>query len=304
MKRLLKVSNNTALVLCSISIAGLFFTNTFYILLRNMIINMGDVESFISRFSIPVAAAYVIFGFFHLAAILTLILELNFFKRDNFLRAFLFFTGIVSLLMLFGDFALMSDISKEYVFGLPGEFNILFFSQVLHLIFYILMIVLLISSRKSVGKKGEEIVLKDDSIFINAQYIGILSGISGLALVTIFSTLYLRIYELPIWAIKAGIITSSLMAVVPYILIAFYWLIIKLRERTVEWYDEKQYQDITRSSLVALMMSVIFLLIVFIMQYIFVDFELLNFIWFPFYFFFMLLLFSSTTLFFNKSKLG
>ena len=304
MKRLMRVSNNTALVLCLVSIAGLIFTNTFYILLRNMITSMGDVESFMSRFSIPVAAVYIIFGFFHLAAILTLVLELKFFKRDNFLRAFLFFTGIVSLLMLFGDFALMSDISKEYVFGLPGEFNILFFSQVLHLIFYILMIVLLTSSRKSAGKKGEEIVLKDDSIFINTQYIGILSGISGLALVTIFSTLYVRVYDLPVWAIKAGIVMSSLMAVIPYVLIAIYWLILKLREKTGEWYDEKQYQDITRSSLVALMMSIIFLLIVFIIQYIFRDFELLNFIWFPLYFFFILLLFSSTTLFFNKRKFG
>jgi len=304
MKKLMKVSNNTTMVLCSISIAGLIFTNTFYILLRDMITGMGDVESFMNKFSIPVAVVYILFGFFHLAAILSLVLELKFFKRDNFLRAFLFFTGIVSLLMLFGDFALLSDISKEYVFGLPGEFNILFFSQVLHLIFYILMIVLLASSRKSAGEKGEEIVLKDDSIFINTQYIGILSGISGLALVTIFSTLYVEVYDLPVWAIKAGIIMSSMMAVIPYILIAFYWLIIKLRERTGEWYDEKQYQDITRSSLVALMMSIIFLLIVFIIQYIFGNFELLNFIWFPLYFFFILLLFSSTTLFFNKRKLS
>jgi len=218
MKKLMRVSNNTTLVLCLISIAGLIFTNTFYILLRNMITSMGDVETFMNRFSIPIAIVYIIYGFFHLAAIFTLVLELNFFKRDNFLRAFLFFTGIVSLLMVFGDFALMSDISKEYVFGLPGEFNILFFSQVLHLIFYILVIVLLVSSRKPVGKKGEEIVLKDDSIFINMQYIGILSGISGLVLVTIFSTLYLRVYDLPVWAIKAGIVMSSLMAVIPYIL--------------------------------------------------------------------------------------
>ena len=304
MKRLMKVINNTTLVLCLVSIAGLIFTNTFYILLRDMITGMGDVESLMNKFSIPVAAVYILFVFFHLAAILSLVLELKFFKRDNFLRAFLFFAGIVSLLMLFGDFALMSDISKEYVFGLPGEFNILFFSQLLHLIFYILMIVLLVSSRKSAGKNGEEIVLKDDSIFINAQYIGILSGISGLVLITIFSILYVEVYDLPVWAIKAGIIMSSMMAVIPYILIAFYWLIIKLRERTGEWYDEKQYQDITRSSFVALMMSIIFLLIVFIIQYIPRDFELLNFIWFPLYFFFILLLFSSTTLFFNKRKLS
>jgi len=304
MKQLLKISNNTTLVLCSISIAGLIFNNIFYLMLRNMIINMGDVENFMNQFSIPVTGIYLIFGFFHLSAILTLILQLNFFKRDNFLRAFLFFTSITSLLMLFGDFALMSDISKEYVFGLPGEFNILFFSQALHFVFYILMIILLVLTRKSVRKKDEEIVLKDDSIFINAQYIGILSGVSGLVLITIFSLLYLMVYPLPLWALKSGVVVTSLIAVIPYILIVFYWLIIKLKERISEWYDEKQYQDLTKSSLVVLLVSIIFLLVVFIMQYIFGNFELLNFIWFPLYFFFILLLFSATTLFFNKSKLG
>ena len=304
MKKLMKISNNTTLVLCSISIAGLIFNNTFYLMLRNIIINMGDVENFIDKFSIPVAGIYLVFGFFHLSAILTLILQLNFFKRDNFLRAFLFFTGTTSLLMLFGDFALMSDITKEYIFGLPGEFNILFFSQALHFIFYILMIILLVLTRKSVRKKDEEIVLKDDSIFINAQYIGILSGASGLVLITIFSLLYLMVYPLPLWALKAGVVVTSLIAVIPYILIVLYWLIIKLKERISEWYDEKQYQDLTKSSLVALLVSIIFLLIVFIMQYIFKNFELLNFIWFPLYFFFILLLFSATTLFFNKRKLG
>jgi len=304
MKQLLKISNNTTLVLCSISIAGLIFNNIFYLMLRNMIINMGDVENFMNQFSIPVTGIYLIFGFFHLSAILTLILQLNFFKRDNFLRAFLFFTSITSLLMLFGDFALMSDISKEYVFGLPVEFNILFFSQTLHFVFYILMIILLVLTRKSVRKKDEEIVLKDDSIFINAQYIGILSGVSGLVLITIFSLLYLMVYPLPLWALKSGVVVTSLIAVIPYILIVFYWLIIKLKERISEWYDEKQYQDLTKSSLVVLLVSIIFLLVVFIMQYIFGNFELLNFIWFPLYFFFILLLFSATTLFFNKSKLG
>lgn len=301
MKRLLKISNNTTLILCLISIAGFIFTNTFFLILRNMIINMGNVESFMDKFSIPIAAVYIIFGFSHLAAMFTLILQLNFFKRDNFLRAFLFFTGIISLLMLFGDFALSSDISKEYIFGLPGEFNILFLSQALHFIFYILMIILLVLTRKSVSKKSEGIVLKDDSIFINAQYIGVLSGISGLILVTIFSLLALTIYPLPSWAVDAGIIMISIIAVVPYILIVFYWFIIKLKENTTEWYDEKQYRDITRASLITLVASIIIMAAFFATQYFTSAFNFLNEIWFPFYIFIVLLLFSASILYFNKN---
>ena len=300
MKRLLKISNNTTLVLCVISIAGLIFTNTFFIMLRNMIIEMGDVESFMDKFSIPVASVYIIFTLFHLSALLTLILQLNFFKRDNFLRAFLFFTGITSLMMLFGDSALLSDISKEYVFGLPGEFYILFLSQALHFVFYVLMIVLLVSTGKSVGKEKEEIVLKDDSIFINAQYIGILSGASGLVLISVFSYMYSTLYPLPLWAAKAGVLVTSLIAVIPYILIVFYWLIIKLRERTGGWYDEKQYQDITKASLVTLIASIIVMTAVFLIQYYVSEFDFITLTWFPFYIFLVLLLFSSSTLYFSK----
>lgn len=300
MSKLLKTSNNITLILDSISIAGIIFANTFFLMLRNMIINMGDVESFINNFSIPVTAVYFIFGFFHLSAMLTLILQLNFFKRDNFLRAFLFFTGITSLMMLFGDYALLSDISKEYIFGLPDEFIILFISQALHFIFYILMIILLVLTRKEAGRESEKIVLKDDSIFINAQYIGILSGASGLSLITIFSFFYLTVYPMPSWAVDAGIIIISLIAVIPYILIVVYWLVIKLKEGVSEWYDEKQYQDITRASLVTLVASIMIMAAIFIIQYFVRAFDFMSKIWFPFYIFLVLLLFSAGTLYFNK----
>ncbi len=301
MKKIMRLSNNVSLVLCATSIGGLIFTNIFFLALRSVIINKGEVENFINNFSIPVALVYILFGLFHLSAIFTLILQLYFFKRDNFLRSFLFFTGITSLLMLFGDFALSSDISKEYIFGLPDEFNILFFSQALHFIFYILMLMLLIFTRQKTIQKED--VIKDESIFINTQYIGILSGISGLVLVTVFSLFYSTFYPLQTWALKAGVIIISIIAVIPYSLIVFYWLVIKTREKISEWYDEKQYQDLIKSSLISLIVSILFLLIIFILQYAFKNFELLDLIWFPLYFFFVLLLFSATTLFFIKKDI-
>jgi hypothetical protein len=261
---------------------------------------MGDVEKLVNTFSIPVALTYILFGFFHLSAILTLILQMNFFKRDNFLRSFLFFNGITSLLMLFWDTSLINDIVKEYVFGFPSEFYVLYLSQAVHFLFCILMVVLLLWTGKSVKKREKEIVLKDDSIFINAQYIGILSGISGLVLITIFSALYSTIYTLPLWALKAGISVICFIAVVPYFLIVLYWIILKLREKPIEWYDEKQFKDLAKSSLVTLIVSVVFLLIIFILQSAFGNILILSLIWFPLYFFFILLLFSAMTLFFNK----
>jgi hypothetical protein len=300
MKRILRISNITTLAFCFISIIGFIFVNIFFVRLRSTIIDMGDVECFIKDYSIPVAVSYMVFAFSHLLAMFTLILQLHFFKRDNFLRSFLFFTGIISFLMLFGDWALASDISKEYVFGLPDEFMILFLSQALHFIFYILMVTLLISSRRPAYGEGEEEVLKDDSIFINAQYIGILSGGSGLVLIIIFSLLYSNVFPIPSWAVNAGVIAISLIAVVPYVMIVLYWLIVKIRERTGEWYDEKQYQDISRASLITLVTSIIITAGLFITR-LFIDvFNFLSEIWFPFYAFLVLMLFSSCILCFNK----
>jgi hypothetical protein len=302
MKKFMKVNHIVAFILGLISIAGLVLTNTLFIMLRSRIINDVDVPAFLDSITLPTAAIYMIFFFFHISALLAIMLQLKFFKRDNFLRAFLFFTGIISLMMLLGDSALMSDISKEYVFGLPNEFIVLFASQVFHLIFYVLTIILLLMTWKYL-RKEEEVVVKDESIFINTQYIGILSGISGLALVALFSIVYTLIYSVPLWVIKAGIIVMALLAIIPYVLIVIYWLIMKAKVRVNEWYDEKQYQDIAKATLITLPSSVLFMGFIFILQYTISKFEILNFIWFPLFLFFTLLLFSIITLFLNKRDL-
>ena len=299
MKKLMKINHITAFILGLISIAGLALTNTLFIMLRSRIIDDIDVPAFLDRISLPTAAVYMVFFIFHISALLSIILQLKFFKRDSFLRAFLFFTGIISLLMLLGDTALMSDISKEYVFGLPDEFIVLFASQLLHLIFYVLTVILLLITWKYL-KKEEEAVVKDESIFINAQYIGIMSGISGLALVGLFSIVYTLVYSVPLWVIKAGIIVMALLAIIPYILIIIYWLIMKAKLRIKEWYDEKQYQDIAKATLITLPSSLFFMGVIYVLQYTIEKFEILNFIWFPLFLFFTLLLFSSITLFLNK----
>ena len=299
MKKLMKINHITAFILGLISIAGLALTNTLFIMLRSRIIDDIDVPAFLDRISLPTAAVYMVFFIFHISALLSIILQLKFFKRDSFIRAFLFFTGIISLLMLLGDFALMSDISKEYVFGLPDEFTILFASQLLHMIFYILTVIMLLITWKYL-KKEEEAVVKDESIFINAQYIGIMSGISGLALVGFFSIVYTLVYSVPLWVIKAGIIVMAILAIIPYILIIIYWLIMKAKLRIKEWYDEKQYQDIAKATLITLPSSLLFMGVIYVLQYTIERFEILNFIWYPLFLFFTLLLFSSITLFLNK----
>lgn len=299
MGKLINISENTTFVLCLTSFCGLVFNLVFYKILRNKIINYEDIMVISDKIGIFVAIIFIIFFFFHISAILSLILQLKFFKRESLLRSFSFFVSIISTLMIFGDFALLSDITKEYIHGLEegiaGEFLVLYLSQGLHLLFIILVILLVILTKKEIHKKvAEEIVLKDESIFINANYIGVLCSISGLGILALSSIF------LPLWAISKGIIIITLMVVLPYIIIIIYWLITKVREKIGEWYDEKQYQDITKASLSTLIVSVVLLAVIFAFQYWFNEFNLLNVIWFPLYLFVTILLFSSITLYFSK----
>ena len=135
-------------------------------------------------------------------------------------------------------------------------------SQVLHFLFVILLIILILLTTKKLRQTGEgDVVLKDEAIFINAQYIGIFCGLFGFGAFAVLSVFT------PLWALKKGIFPVSLISILPYILIVIYWLVVKAREKTGSWYDEKQVQDMTRGSLFALVVSIIIMTIVFIVQY-------------------------------------
>jgi len=241
--------------------------------------------------------SFILIFIFHLIAVATVVLQLRFLKEESFFRSILFFMAVMSMLLVLADFALLSDIGKEYKAGLQtrGEWQVLYASQLFHIIFLILMFVsILLTIKKLRSGFRKEIVLKDESIFINAQYIGIFCGICGLAIFSLLSAF------LPLWALRKGIFTVSLVMVLPYILIVLYWLVLKFRERITEWYDEKQYQDICRAGLITLVLSIFILLIIFMVQYFNDHTGFIAITWFPFYVFMVLLIFSASNLYFIK----
>jgi len=83
---------------------------------------------------------------------------------------------------------------------------------------------------------------------------------------------------------------------IPYALVVIYWLSFKLKHRIKDWYDEKQLQDILKSSLTTLLLSVPGLAIL-----LFIKIPS-HFYFFLYYMFLILLVFSSSTLYFFKIK--
>ena len=146
---------------------------------------MNRLNALISKTETYAGISFILIVFFHLAAIFTIILKLKTAARESIFLAFTFFISIISLLMVFGDFALIGDIVKEYYAGLPGiesEFVILYLSQLLHLLFYCLFIIFTVlnnRAKKLPGQYSAEAPVRDEAIFINAQYIGIFTSVHG-----------------------------------------------------------------------------------------------------------------------------
>ncbi|MCL6086793.1 MAG: hypothetical protein M1475_00105 [Actinobacteria bacterium] len=302
MKKTTDISQKVTLGFSILSFAGFIYNLFFYISLEIITIKFGNIASFIDRAEIFVGIIFIILFLFHISAILTIIFQLKASSRENLFTAFLFFISIISLIMVFGDFALISDIIKEYKAGISGietEFIVLYFSQALHLLLLIIIPVFLIlkNKRKIFIADIKEVAIKDEAIFINVQYIGIFTGTLGLIILTALSVFA------PLWAIKKGIVTVCATLILPYAIIAAYWLIMKFRERLTEWYDEKQFQDVTKASLISFISSMVILAIFFIIQNTVTKFQLLNVIWFPLYFFIALVIFSGTILYLNKKAL-
>ncbi|MCK5567223.1 MAG: hypothetical protein KAI62_04875 [Actinomycetia bacterium] len=297
MKKVIKIMGRITLALAILSLGGLIYNLIFYEKIRPLMLRFEDISAILDKMQIPVAASFMLIFIFHVSAVLYIFFQIMFFKRENLTRALLFFLAIISILMVLGDFALLSDMGKEHAAGLDtsGEWPVLYASHALHLVFIILLFILIFMTRKKVlAQYREDIVLRDEAIFINTQYIGIFSGFFGIGVFAALSAFT------PLWALKKGIFIVSLIAVLPYLLIAAYWLIVKIREKTGQWYDEKQYLDISRASLFTMVVSIVVMTAIFVIQYFSHAFEFMTITWWPFYVFLVLLLFSGSTLYYAK----
>ena len=109
---------------------------------------------------------------------------------------------------------------------------------------------IVITAKKSLAANGiKNPALKDEAIFLDVQYVGIFTAIMGLVILIALSLIT------PFWAIKKGIITLCIVLLLPYIMIVAYWILLKIREKITEWYDEKQLQDVTKASFISMIVS-------------------------------------------------
>jgi hypothetical protein len=213
-------------------------------------------------------------------------------EQIKFFPLFLIISGVISLLFIFSDVALLSDIHRQYRYGLSqpewtlvlpiliGQFGITILFQFIHF-----------TDRYSI--RQSEHPAKDINIFLIVQYTGIISGLMGWGMAGlgfIYSTG---------WNLTTHGIIGSTVILFPYILVLFYWFITKLQEKDRLWFDEKQKIDLGKSALLTLIVDTVLLLTLFILNISNLS-GMIHLLWLPMYLFTTILLFSSGNIYYSN----
>jgi hypothetical protein len=230
---------------------------------------------------------YLVFFLFHIPALLTLIFRLQVFKKLDFFLGGTFLLGVVSLFCLIGDYGLLNDIGKETrLTGQPQtEWNVLTVVLIIHALFVLLMVFLIFQTFRRLKRESPaEPAVKDEVLFLTAQWMGVICGAVGLLVNFSFFARQIPsrqyVFLLPFY----------LLLFLPYGLAALAWLVMQRKTKPKEWYDEKQWGDMTRAALATILLSIPGMAVLLLFR------QPLGMFWFPHYAFLILFLFSGCTL--------
>lgn len=244
--------------------------------------------------SLIVAASLLVLLFVHVLSMINLFIQFKAISKENFFRSAVFVLGFFSFAFIFIDVVMLSDIGKEYLFNNAAseEWKILFVGQGTHFVFLVTALIQFIKDKKYHG--SEQKALVDELVYLTANQIGVVSSILGFA-----GILFLNSFGIEKEYLPGVFFLVSVIALIPYGFTAAYWFFTKRKESSINWYDEKQFQDINRSGFLTLLFSVILCLGLFL----FITFGKINtdlVIFFPLYLFMTEFIFSGLTLFFSK----
>jgi hypothetical protein len=263
-------------ILGVLTLLWLIFDYVLYDRLQPLVLQFKDLGE-LEKLSSFIWLSFLFMFFFHLLAAGTLLIQMRYLVKIQALSILAIAVGVISFLGVFSDWAVLGDIGKEYKMGwdTAGEWRILYILLGIHFIF--LLLVTGLSAGMLLWLKlspdDPKMPANDEVVFVVSQYVG--------------RNVKISVYHS---------VATMILILIPYGLIVTYWLILRLRDRIGEWYDETQWRDITRAGFNTLLLLIPALLLLFIAFSFRGEHYPTNFLWFPFTLFVILFLFSLFTL--------
>lgn len=293
MKKSLRTMHLLSLSLGFISAIGLAFNVIMFILLYPKVMQFQPVDSVWETLGIVVGLNALIIALFHLSGVMTLLLHILRQKVASIIGVLAIVLGTISGLMILADLSMLGDIGKEYELGwdTSGEWTILFISYGLHAVFLVLALIRLIVNLEKAKGQQPRTVLKDEVLFLSLHNTGWICG--GLGLLAILAA---WLAKTPLWLLHEIVIILSSLILLPYVLVLGVWLFKQRKAKASEWLDEKQFQDLTRAGFWALVFSVPFMILLYLLEWNQATPGIWSVLWLPCILFIVLLLFSAGTL--------
>lgn len=277
------------IMLCLIASNILLLSN-----MKTAIFTGSDIQDWMGT---TVAIFLIIIGLLHLFALLNSVRFFLNFRKDSLLRATTFVICFFSLFLLAVDVMMLSDIGHEYIAGYDtsDEWRIVFAGHAVHAVFAVLLLFQGIASNQLISKYPEQTTaVKDEALFLTVNQIGIVSALIGSICLFL-----LNLSGLPPKHLNGLYFLLCIVFLLPYSLATGYWFFTKRTENPADWYDEKQFADISLGAFFTLLSTVFIALVI----YCLLSFRIISIstaLWFPEYFMLSLLLFSGSTLFLSK----
>jgi len=229
---------------------------------------------------------------FYLLSLLQIAIYIKYSELIKTIPLILFIIGVISMLLVFSDVALLNDINKQFLHGMTQpEWSLVY--PIMGFQFVITLIITVLHISGFFKPEQYDKVARDSNIYLIVQYVGVICGLMGLASSSL-GFVFPRAWSLTIHTTMGGIILLF-----PYVLSVAYWMLTKFKEKNREWWDEKQLQDIGKSALLTLLIDTGFLLMLFILNYNHLD-GVVSILWLPLYLFATIFVFSVGNLYFSR----
>ena len=229
---------------------------------------------------------------FLLVSLFQMVRFIKFAEKLTLFSLFLIIAGVLAVLFVFSDIALLGDIAKQHQHGLTQpEWSLVFPIMIGQFLVTILFVYLHLTGR--IARKQVDRVLIDIHVFLVLHYVGLICGGLGLAMAL------LGLFFTGGWSLYLHTILTSLILLFPYGLAVIYWIITTRKAQQGEWWDEKQVQDVGKSALLTLGVVMLIMVVLFVTHLNQLE-GAIRLQWFPIYLFSTVFSFSLTNIVFNS----
>jgi len=296
MKRAFSITNGLALFFALVSIGWLIFDFFAFGILRSKMRRLEILTPADATLANFVWLGLVVFLLSHIVAFIAIAAQFQKFRKASVLRVLALLLSIVSCVMILGDFACISDIGNDYEKGAVAEleFRVLYrIAEIRGIIFFAIIANLIEAFLQRRKTRTDENVIKDEVVLTLVHSVGVFCGIAGLVFAN--AAFVIKIAHPLLYFTFPFLFALTL---IPYAFLAGYWIFLKLKEKSADWYDEKQFQDISKAGLLSMLVTVPFLAMIYIANYN-APKGPIDILWFPYYLYFVMLVFSSASLYFS-----